>query len=97
MAQYPSKLCPSKETSLYSNRLLSGGWLDKSYHGANASTLCWMLMEGRPLKPRSLFIPLGAFIPVTLATWSPVCSVAHLIEYPISSFPVLWKIISFSK
>lgn len=45
-------------------------------------TLCCMLMKRRPLKPKSLLIPLCAFIPVTWATWSPVCSVAHLIESP---------------
>lgn len=54
-------------------------------------------MTRRSLKTRSLPIPLGAFVLVALATWSPVCSVAHLIDYIISSFPVLWKIILFSK
>jgi hypothetical protein len=53
--------------------------------------------EEKAIETHSLLIPLGAFILVTLATWSPVCSVAHLIEYPISSFPVLWKVILFSK
>lgn len=97
MALYPNKLCLSKETALYQNRLFSGGWLEKGSHGGNAVILCWMLMEGKAIETQKPVYSPGAFIRVTLATWSPVCSVAYLIKYPISSFPVLWKIILFSK
>lgn len=53
--------------------------------------------EEKAIETQSLIILQGVLAPVTLATWSPVCSVAHLIEYTVSSFPVLWKIILFSK
>lgn len=53
--------------------------------------------EEKAIETQSLIILQGVLAPVTLATWSPVCSVAHLIEYTVSSFPVLRKIILFSK
>lgn len=53
--------------------------------------------EEKDIESQSLIILQGVLAPVALATWSPACSVAHLIEYPVSSFPVLQKIILFSK
>lgn len=67
------------------------------YPVRNAVRLCWILMKRRAIETRSLIILQGVLTPVTLATWSPIRSVAHLIEYTVSSFPVPWKIILFSK
>lgn len=37
--------------------------------------------EEKAIESQNLIVLQGVLAPVTLATWSPACSVAHLIEY----------------